>query len=69
MKKLEAFKRYLEIKRAYYAGNPIVSDYDYDMFEIECRKLFPEDDDFYLVGYGDKHEARLLELESVGEGE
>lgn len=65
MSKLEYFKKYLEMKRSYYAGKPNVSDYDYDMFEMECRKLFPDDDDFYLCGYGDTHEARLAELENV----
>ncbi len=62
--KLDLFKRYLEMKRSYYAGSPEVSDYDYDMFEMKCREKFPDDDDFYLAGYGDRHEERLAELEN-----
>lgn len=67
--KLELFRVYLMLKKAYYVSpegsfpRPLVEDFEYDIFESVCRKLYPGDIDFYMVGYGEAHEQRLHDLE------
>lgn len=63
MNKLEAFKKYVWYKEAYYRGEPLVRDSYYDEYEQACRLLFPGDEDFYMAGYGQAHEDKLKELE------
>lgn len=46
-----AFEYYKLFKRLYYRhGLPIISDHEYDTFELECRTRWPEDDRFHIVG-------------------
>ncbi len=41
---------YQELKRAYYAGDPYLSDKAFDRFEDMCRAEWPDDNRFHKVG-------------------
>lgn len=47
----EAYVRYAEAKRSYYAGQPLVTDdLEFDRWELYMRKLWPNDKRFEEVG-------------------
>lgn len=46
----EVFALYARINNAYRDGNPLMSDWRWDVFEQFCRNRFPEDPRFHKVG-------------------
>lgn len=66
-----AVEELIRAKKAYYAGNPIVDDREFDMMEDELRRVDPTNDYFTLVGapvedtQGNdiKHETKLKSMD------
>jgi NAD-dependent DNA ligase len=52
----ELVVKIIQAKKAYYAGNPIMNDYTYDMMEMELKKLDPMHPVNFLVGYGEEYD-------------
>lgn len=42
---------YLKFKHAYYSGSPLITDSQFDNYEINCRRRFPNEQVFHTVGY------------------
>jgi DNA ligase (NAD+) len=62
----------LEHKQAYYTGNPLISDKDYDDLEDQLRSLDPESPVLALVGFNSSenkviHDKPMLSLNKVRE--
>lgn len=45
-----AYALYAEFKRAYYNGSPLVEDEQFDNYELNCRRAWPDDTRFEKVG-------------------
>lgn len=46
----DVFTLYARINNAYREGNPLMSDWRWDVFEAFCRDRFPDDTRFHKVG-------------------
>lgn len=69
----EAKKQYTEAKKAYYEGNPIMSDAQFDFLEEWLKDTMGEDHPFFTVGsegdYEIEHDRPMLSLRKVKEDE
>lgn len=51
----DAFKTYITLKKAYYAGEPLCEDWHFDNFEKYCKEKWPNDRRFHdTVGTGEE---------------
>ena len=55
----------INAKKSYYAGSPIMSDYEYDMIEKELQEVDPEHPVTFLVGYSPEYDWWLKHYEEV----
>jgi NAD-dependent DNA ligase len=55
----------IKAKKHYYAGNPIISDYDYDMLEASLKKIDELHPVNFLVGYSEEYDWWIKHYEEV----
>lgn len=46
----ECISLYTTFKDAYYGGSPLISDAQFDNYEENCRRRFPNEQTFHVVG-------------------
>jgi NAD-dependent DNA ligase len=52
---MELAVKIIQAKQAYYLGNPIMSDYEYDMLESQLKKLDELHPVLFLVGFSEEY--------------